>query len=381
MSEVERYLKRATRGLARRQQADVRAELESHVFERMRAFQAEGLAPEDAATRVLVELGSPDKANQALMRVHYVHPALNVVVAVGVLAVAWMGWQWRMISAFPLTAIPGSFTDPLYPPRIVSSGDSEDQMHSLLSFSEVADIFKGTSVKIVGDDEHAQLVFPNHVSLDLGSAVRRKVDGLELPKKYGFYVTPPAVIDFNELMLLVLRSKWPVLMDPSNDAVKVSVDGQPLNMPSKWASMSTFSFLELWNQQVAKLLSQPIQDSGFIDWIPLLSTKGRHIPLTVHDLIPKQIYALVIKRIGTQYSVTFKGKYTSSMMTHADSSGAANFLNSYFPGQTLVKSFRFADSVEAWQKAPQNTAILLKLDPTLKHPPEVIPRTGNLTDR
>ena len=129
MSEVERYLKRATRGLARRQQADVRAELESHIFERMRAVQAEGLARDEAATRVLSELGSPDTANRALRRVHHVHPALNVVVAVGVLAVAWMGWQLRMMSAFPFTDITQQFDwSQLYPPRIVSSGDFEDQM-------------------------------------------------------------------------------------------------------------------------------------------------------------------------------------------------------------------------------------------------------------
>ncbi|AZI42737.1 hypothetical protein EHF33_08210 [Deinococcus psychrotolerans] len=379
MNEVERYLKRVTRGLARRQRIEVRAELESHIVERMQALQTQGLEPGDFAARVLSELGSPDEANQALRRVHYVHPALNVVVAVGVLAVTWMGWQLRMISAFPITDTPSSFADPRYPLRIVSSGDSGDQIKSLLSFSEVAGIFKGTPIKIVGNDERAQLVFSNHVSLDLGSAVRRKVEGMELPKKYGFYVTPPAFVDFNEMTLLILKSAWPISMDMSNTAVKISVDGQAFNMPSELAGMNTFPFLELWNQQIAELLSRPVQGSGFIDWDPLLSTKGKHIPLIVHDLIPKQIYALAIKRMNINDSTMPKGKYVSSMMTHADASGTSNFFNLNFSGKTLIKSFHFADSVKAWQKAPANTAILLKLDPTLKSPPEVIPRTGILT--
>ena len=188
MSEVERYLKRATRGLARRQQADVRAELESHIFERMQAMQAEGVAQDEAAARVLGELGPPDTANRALRRVHYVHPALNVVVAVGVLAVAWMGWQWRMISAFPITdtVMPSIFADPLYKSRIVSSGDFEDQQGNLLSFSEAAAIFNGTPIQILGNDESAQLVFPRHISLDLVTAVWRKIEGADLPKRYGF---------------------------------------------------------------------------------------------------------------------------------------------------------------------------------------------------
>ena len=68
-------------------------------------------------------------------------------------------------------------------------------------------------------------------------------------------------------------------------------------------------------------------------------------------------------------------------MTHADASGTANFYNFSLPGKPLIKSFRFADSIQAWEKAPKNTAILLKLDPTFKRPPEVIPRTGTLTAR
>ena len=298
MREVERYLKRATRGLARRQRADVRAELESHIFERMQAIQIEGLAQDEAAARVLGELGPADTANRALRWVHYVHPALNVVVAFGVLAVAWMGWQWRMVSVFPIsdTNTPSIFTDPLYPPRTVSSGDSEDQQGHLLSFSQAAAVFKGTPAQIIGNDESAQLVFPGHSSLDLGPAVRRRIDGTELPRRYGFYVAPPVVVSFDDLMRLVLNSKWPLRLDITRDAVKLSVAGHPLNWPPEMTSINAYPFIESWNQQVSALLHQEVMESGFIDWEPLFEIKGHKIPLIVHDLVPREIYALAIKR-------------------------------------------------------------------------------------
>ncbi|WP_161880478.1 hypothetical protein [Deinococcus alpinitundrae] len=118
-----------------------------------------------------------------------------------------------------------------------------------------------------------------------------------------------------------------------------------------------------------------------MDWEPFFETKGHKILLIVHDLIPREIYTLAIKRRTPQNLLTFKGFFLSSYMTHADASGTSKFFNFSASDKPGMKNFRFADSAKAWEKAPKNTAILLKLNPTFKRPPEVIPRTGILTTK
>lgn len=75
--DVERYLDRACRGLLGPRRADVRAELHANIVQCALDFQSGGLSEEEALRRALSEFGSPERANDGLLRVHLVPRILN----------------------------------------------------------------------------------------------------------------------------------------------------------------------------------------------------------------------------------------------------------------------------------------------------------------
>ncbi|AZI44078.1 hypothetical protein EHF33_14260 [Deinococcus psychrotolerans] len=81
---TDRYLRQATRGLTGSARNAVRAELSSHLYERMRQHQAFGLSEEAAEARVLAELGAPATVNRGLLQVHTV-PWLTPLGLLGML--------------------------------------------------------------------------------------------------------------------------------------------------------------------------------------------------------------------------------------------------------------------------------------------------------
>jgi hypothetical protein len=69
-SELERYLKNATRGLWGKKKLEVREELEAHVLERAHKHELLGLTREDAISKSMQELGNARAINQRMMEVY-----------------------------------------------------------------------------------------------------------------------------------------------------------------------------------------------------------------------------------------------------------------------------------------------------------------------
>ncbi len=69
-SPLERYLRRATRGIWGRKRLEVCEELQAHILERAKAFSIGGLPCETAVERVLAELGEPQLVNRGMLRIH-----------------------------------------------------------------------------------------------------------------------------------------------------------------------------------------------------------------------------------------------------------------------------------------------------------------------
>jgi hypothetical protein len=70
MSELEQYLKNATRGLWGKRKLEVREELEAHVLERSRKHELLGSTREDAISKTLEELGNARAIGYKMTEVH-----------------------------------------------------------------------------------------------------------------------------------------------------------------------------------------------------------------------------------------------------------------------------------------------------------------------
>jgi hypothetical protein len=70
MSNLETYLKSATRGLWGKKKLEVREELEAHVLERAHKHELLGLTRENAISKSMQELGNARVINQHMMEVY-----------------------------------------------------------------------------------------------------------------------------------------------------------------------------------------------------------------------------------------------------------------------------------------------------------------------
>lgn len=70
MTELDRYLNHATRGLFGARRRAVREELHGNLVQHALDLQVSGLSPEDALRGALRDFGSPARVSQGLLRVH-----------------------------------------------------------------------------------------------------------------------------------------------------------------------------------------------------------------------------------------------------------------------------------------------------------------------
>ena len=102
MTQLEQYLKNATRGLWGRRKLEVQEELESDILERARRFELLGLEKPKAVSKALEELGNPQKLAlgfwevQMAMQKHFMLASLAVVMLLSV--VMWQGTTQRNFS-------------------------------------------------------------------------------------------------------------------------------------------------------------------------------------------------------------------------------------------------------------------------------------------
>ena len=94
MTELEHFLKTATRGLWGKRKLEVREELESHLLERTRKHELLGFSREDAISRSLAELGPASVIRSGLHRTYSVKPILSLL---------WLGLIFLGFTALPDT--------------------------------------------------------------------------------------------------------------------------------------------------------------------------------------------------------------------------------------------------------------------------------------
>ena len=79
MTELEQFLKNATRGLWGKRKLEIAEELESHVLERAHKHKLSGLSREDAISKSLAELGSAQVIRSGLHRTYFAKPIWSFV--------------------------------------------------------------------------------------------------------------------------------------------------------------------------------------------------------------------------------------------------------------------------------------------------------------
>jgi hypothetical protein len=92
MSDLEQFLKSATRGLYGERKLEVREELESHLLERARKHELLGLSREDAISKSLGEFGPAQVIRSGLQRTYSAKPIFSLI---------WLGLIFLGFTALP----------------------------------------------------------------------------------------------------------------------------------------------------------------------------------------------------------------------------------------------------------------------------------------
>lgn len=95
MTNLEKYLNNATRGIWGKRKLEIREELEGHILENARKYEIAGFTPDQAVTKVLEQLGNPRKLSFGFWEVYMVMQRqfmLGSLMVVTLLSVA----TWQM---------------------------------------------------------------------------------------------------------------------------------------------------------------------------------------------------------------------------------------------------------------------------------------------
>jgi hypothetical protein len=92
MTELERFLKNATRGLWGKRKFEITEELENHLLERARKHELLGLSRDDAISKSLAELGSAQVIRSGFYRTYSSKPIFSLI---------WLGLIFLGFTALP----------------------------------------------------------------------------------------------------------------------------------------------------------------------------------------------------------------------------------------------------------------------------------------
>ena len=109
MNDIDKYLRRATRGLWGRRKRGVREELATHIEGRVTAHRIGGLDEETAVQQTLNELGKPTQVSSGMMTLHTI-PSL---MGLGALLATALVLSVTLISGSVAQSVPGTFYWPL----------------------------------------------------------------------------------------------------------------------------------------------------------------------------------------------------------------------------------------------------------------------------
>ncbi len=186
MNEVEKYLKKATRGLWGSKKREVREELATHIEGRVQAHRIGGLDEETAVQRTLSELGKPAQVSGGMMTLH----TMPSLMGLGALLSTALVLSITLISGGMAQSVPGTFYWPskecvdAFQKGTVSSSPFQDFMNKVfnddclqadnslwLNFDTLRLIFEEAGIKTDEGKRVVGLQFPNgeNIAFPLGS--------------------------------------------------------------------------------------------------------------------------------------------------------------------------------------------------------------------
>ncbi len=177
MNEVEKYLKKATRGLWGSKKREVREELATHIEGRVNAHRIAGLDEETAVQRTLRELGKPAQVSSGMMTLH----TMPSLMGLGAILATTLILTVTLISGSVAQSVPGSVYWPTkecidaFQKGTISSSPVQDYLNNKvlnddcfqadnslwLNFETLRPIFEEAGIKSSSGTGQAGLHFPN----------------------------------------------------------------------------------------------------------------------------------------------------------------------------------------------------------------------------
>jgi len=377
MSEVERYLKRVTQGLTRQQRAEVRAELESHIFERVQALRLEGVSEEVARAQALKELGPAQVVSRSLRRNGHVHPLLSALALCGLAAVLLSPMPTLFSERWMAGAAPeGVSVTELRAKGAITIGEARQQLRPLgIGLSQQRGRYMLTHAGL--PDAELNLISPGMCDKPVYSILPNTPTFPFTRTPRAFYTSMPT------LLACMTAAGWPLEIRAGQ--VFLGTQAFPPLEDQYFASMTREAILTvLYTPAIVASLRQLPQEVGLTNMnlgepiiLPLnldLQSKAVKLPLSAGKPI------LVLVKSGNSFQNSIYPFFRTQVMW-TDSAGSIRLPVSLMfhgkPGVGPNTSVQLYPSLKAWQAAPlsQNAAMLIALTNRMTDPIKLQPIT------
>ncbi len=332
---TERYLRQATRGLAGAARADVRAELSSHIHERLQHHLLAGLQGEEAERRVLAELGAPMAINRGFLQVHTL-PWLAPLSLLGMLGVT------------VILSLPHSLAE-------VQGPDTSIPIRSL-QYVEITSLkaeLQREGVRVEGPENRWTLTFPGGMR---SVTLQPRTSNALLPNLYSLSQNGKTYLDANLVIGAAVQAGLPIRLDGwKNPQLHLGTVTLHLGTPAAPTDAYNIYAQFIGQFAVSVLGKRPTTvNVGNLRWTPLGIRSRYHIGPYGH---PGEIYALVTVEI-------VRGNSTFNFdVAPVDDTGNLTFLLPYGLGRLEVVTSLQAFQAQRARKGDQGTpAVLLRLN-------------------
>lgn len=368
--DIERYLKRATRGLWGRKRKEVKEELSAHIQGRITTHRIAGLDETYAVQKTLQELGQPREVNSEMIRLHTLPTVLNlgtlaaIACAVTITFVSGsMAQNLQVAKTFPSPAClanPDTATLPWGDCHAFEVWTNVEALQNVLSPQGIEVKVRGNG-NILGfrfDDGSFAALVP---LISLANTPWFDKEGNELAEEYQL---EPGYFSFWELLEgLVNSSSLPVTIEGWDDPT-IQFGDASFTLGSTESPVDGKTFYRNYLTSIAFNPNQLLENSVLKDAVIVFEDGSSEnlTTLQVAGLEPGDIYGVVTPATLEAGTQTYEGENLDLDLglaldvTQADAEGTTTF---ELPSSETTQPLTF---LEAFTGEPQpGTAVLVRL--------------------
>jgi len=357
--EVERYLRRATRGLWGQKKREVEEELMAHISGRLNAHLIAGLDEIVALQKTLEELGSPEEVNSGMTTLYLTPKLLSsstlimaftllAYVAITSGAAQTLGVKYRLPSTLCLGLKEHNVPDRCSPAK------------GRIQIKALQDALFPHGVKVAESNSALTLEFPEAQALDIPLDRVASLDDADRPLPSDQHSRRDYVGVWDVIRALMSQTEMPVMLEGWNDPM-LRIGDVHLRLDSREQVVDAEV---LYFPYLSHIASHDFNTDG--STASYLFGFGEGRSLTTKTALAPGIYGL-IARLNTVQTLSAETIFIASgssaekyshylSVAEADSEGYLTFA---YPGETL----RFAETLSG---NAINTAVLVRLTGEVK---------------